>query len=103
MGRLAKQLNADIDALERGDASVTESPMGDRGEPRPAAGKPNGRILLRISRREHAVLVREAADEGVSLNHYLTEIVCGRARMRQPTRRARHTQRTASRRATVRA
>jgi hypothetical protein len=26
------------------------------------------------------VLVREAGEQGVSLNHYLTEIVCSRAR-----------------------
>jgi len=69
---------SDISALERGETAVTESPIGDRGEPRPPAGQPNGRILLRISRREHEVLVREAAEQGVSLNHYLTEIVCGR-------------------------
>lgn len=37
MGRLAKQINADIAALERGDAAITESPIGDRGEPRPPA------------------------------------------------------------------
>ena len=78
MGRLAKNMKSDIDALESGDAVITESPLGDRGEPRPPVGQPNGRILLRLSRREHALLVREAADQGVSLNHYLTEIVCGR-------------------------
>lgn len=81
MGRLAKQINADIAALERGDAAITESPIGDRGEPRPPVGQPNGRILLRLSRAEHAILVREAAEQGVSLNHYLTEIVCGRHRL----------------------
>lgn len=80
MGRLAKQIMSDLAALERGDASVTESPIGDRGEPRAPAGQPNGRILLRLSRAEHALLVREAAAQGVSLNHYLTEIVCGRRR-----------------------
>ncbi len=88
MGRLAKQIMSDIAALERGDAAVTESPIGDRGEPRPPAGQPNGRILLRLSRREHAILVREAAEQGVSLNHYLTEIVCGRRRfVASPARR----------------
>ncbi len=81
MGRLAKQIMSDIDAMERGEAFVTESPIGDQGEPRPPAGQPNGRILLRLSRKEHAILVREAAEQGVSLNHYLTEIVCGRRRM----------------------
>ena len=78
MGRLAKNMKSDIDALESGDVVITESPLGDRGEPRPPVGQPNGRILLRLSRREHATLVQEAADQGVSLNHYLTEIVCGR-------------------------
>jgi len=81
MGRLAKQINADIAALERGDLAITESPIGDRGEPSPPAGQPNGRILLRLSRQEHATLVQEAAEQGVSLNHYLTEIVCGRRRL----------------------
>lgn len=81
MGRLAKQIMTDLDAMERGDVAVTESPIGDQGESRPPAGQPNGRILLRLSRREHATLVREAAEQGVSLNHYLTEIVCGRRRM----------------------
>ena len=81
MGRRAKQLKTDIEALERGDVFVTESPVGDRGEPRPPAGQPNGRILLRISHREHAALVAEAAQQGVSLNHYLTEIVCARHRL----------------------
>ena len=87
MGRLAKHLIADLAALERGDAAITESPIGDRGEPRPPAGQPNGRILLRLSRREHATLVREAAEQGVSLNHYLTEIVCGRVRQAASPRR----------------
>jgi hypothetical protein len=85
MGRLAKQMKSEIDALERGDAFVTESPIGDRGEPRPPAGQPNGRILLRLSRHEHETLVREAAEQGVSLNHYLTEIVCSRRRMIAPS------------------
>jgi hypothetical protein len=79
MGKLAKQMNPEIDALERGDAFVTDSPLGDRGEARPPA-RANGRILLRLSRKEHERLVREAAAQGVSLNHYLTEIVCGRER-----------------------
>jgi hypothetical protein len=82
MGRLAKQIMSDIDAMERGETAVTESPIGDRGEPRPPAGQPNGRILLRLSRQEHATLVREAAEQGVSLNHYLTEIVCRRSTQR---------------------
>jgi len=81
MGRLAKQIMSDITAMERGETAVTESPIGDRGEPRPPAGQPNGRILLRLSRQEHATLVHEAAEQGVSLNHYLTEIVCGRRRL----------------------
>lgn len=81
MGRIAKQIMSDIAAMERGDTFVTESPIGDHGEPRPPAGRPNGRILLRLSRTEHATLVSEAAEQGVSLNHYLTEIVCGRQRM----------------------
>lgn len=88
MGRLAKQIHAEIAALDRGDAAVTASPIGDRGEPRPPAGQPNGRILLRISHREHATLVREAADQGVSLNHYLTEIVCGRHRPARAAKRS---------------
>lgn len=87
MGRLAKQIMSDIAAMERGEAFVTESPIGDRGEPRPPAGQPNGRILLRLSRVEHATLVREAAEQGVSLNHYLTEIVCGRRRLTASTPR----------------
>jgi hypothetical protein len=78
MGRLAKDLAADIAALEAGADIVTESPPGDRGEARPAIGSPNGRILLRLSRQEHTRLVAEAAAEGVSLNHYLTEIICRR-------------------------
>jgi hypothetical protein len=82
MGRLAKQIMSDIDAMERGEVAVTDSPIGDRGEPRPPAGQPNGRILLRMSRQEHAALVREAAEQGVSLNHYLTEIVCRRSNAR---------------------
>jgi len=61
MGHLAKQLKTDIEALDRGEAFVTASPIGDRGEPRSPAGQPNGRILLRISHREHATLVTEAA------------------------------------------
>lgn len=81
MGRLAKQMKSEIDALERGEAFVTESPIGDQGEPRQPAGQSNGRILLRISHREHAILVTEAAEQGVSLNHYLTEIVCARHRL----------------------
>ena len=81
MGRLSKQIMSDIAAMERGEAFVTESPIGDRGEPRSPAGQPNGRILLRLSRVEHAALVREAAEQRVSLNHYLTEIVCGRRRL----------------------
>lgn len=80
MGKLAKQLDADITALERGETHVTESPIGDRGELRPAASRANGRILLRLSQQEHAMLVHEAMQQGVSLNHYLTEIVCGRRR-----------------------
>jgi predicted HicB family RNase H-like nuclease len=79
MGRLAKDIEADLAALERGEAHVTESPLGDRDEPRQAA-RANGRILLRLSRQEHEALVREAAEQGVSLNHYLTEIVCARRR-----------------------
>lgn len=106
MGRLAKQLKADIDALERGEAFVTESPVGDRGEPRPPAGQPNGRILLRISHREHATLVSEAAQQGVSLNHYLTEIVCSRHRqgaaMRGNTRRTRSSGRVNARKLALR-
>lgn len=85
MGRLSKQMKSEIDALKRGETFVTESPIGDRGEVRPPAGTPNGRILLRITPREHATLVREAAEQGVSLNHYLTEIVCGRRRMIAPS------------------
>jgi len=80
MGKLAKQMNAEIKAMERGDAVVTESPLGDRGEPPPPASRANGRILLRLSRQEHARLVQEAEAQGVSLNHYLTEIVCRRER-----------------------
>lgn len=87
MGRLAKQIMSDIAAMDRGEAFVTESPIGDRGEARPPAGQPNGRILLRLSRMEHASLVREAAEQGVSLNHYLTEIVCGRRRLSASTPR----------------
>lgn len=87
MGRLAKHINDDLASMERGDAAVTESPIGDRGEPRPPAGQANGRILLRLSRIEHADLVREAAEQGVSLNHYLTEIVCGRHRTLASTNR----------------
>ena len=87
MGRLAKQIMSDIDAMDRGEAFVTESPIGDRGESRPPAGQPNGRILLRLSRVEHATLVREAAEQGVSLNHYLTEIVCSRRRLTTSTPR----------------
>lgn len=89
MGRLAKQIQSEIDALERGETFVTESPIGDRGEPRPPAGQPNGRILLRLSRQEHAALVCEAAEQGVSLNHYLTEIVCRRRAAAAPRRVAR--------------
>ncbi len=85
MGRLAKHIMSDIAAMERGEIAVTESPIGDCGEPRPPAGQPNGRILLRLSRQEHATLVREAAAQGVSLNHYLTEIVCGRRRLSAST------------------
>jgi hypothetical protein len=108
MGRLAKHLIADIAALERGDAAITESPLGDRGEPRPPAGQPNGRILLRLSRREHTTLVREAAEQGVSLNHYLTEIVCGRPRQavaspRRVVKRSRSRSRPAPRRSLHRA
>ena len=107
MGRLAKQLKTDIEALERGEAFATESPVGDRGEPRPPAGQPNGRILLRISHREHATLVTEAAQQGVSLNHYLTEIVCARHRLDatlQPNgaRRARSAGRVSSRQLALR-
>lgn len=80
MGKLAKELDADLTALDRGETHVTESPLGDRGEPRPAASRANGRILLRLSQQEHATLVQEAMQQGVSLNHYLTEIVCGRRR-----------------------
>jgi len=80
MGKLAKQMIAEVEALERGETAVTESPLGDRGEPRAPASRANGRILLRLSRQEHARLVGEAAAQGVSLNHYLTEIVCGRHR-----------------------
>lgn len=87
MGRLAKHLKSDIEAMESGEAFVTESPIGDRGEPRPPAGQPNGRILLRISHREHATLVIEAAQQGVSLNHYLTEIVCARHRLNATMKR----------------
>ena len=65
MGRLAKQIMSDLATMERGEAYVTESPIGDRGEPRAPAGQPNGRILLRLSRSEHATLVREAAEQGV--------------------------------------
>jgi hypothetical protein len=78
MGKFAKQMMTEIEAMERGDAFVTESPLGDRGELRPPASRANGRILLRLSRQEHARLVQEAASQGVSLNHYLTEIVCRR-------------------------
>ena len=81
MGRLAQQIVSDLAAMERGEVAVTESPIGDRGEPRPPAGQPNGRIVLRLSRDEHAILVRDAAQQGVSLNHYLTEIVCSRRRL----------------------
>ncbi len=88
MGKLAKQMTAEIEALERGDTAVTESPLGDRGEPRPPASRANGRILLRLSRQEHARLVKEADAQGVSLNHYLTEIVCRRG-LTQPRRKAR--------------
>lgn len=107
MGRLAKQLKTDIEAMERGEAFVTESPIGDRGEPRPPAGQPNGRILLRISHREHATLVTEAAAQGVSLNHYLTEIVCARHRLdatmqRKGARQARGSGRASSRKLALR-
>jgi HicB family len=107
MGRLAKQIQSDIAALEHGESAITESPIGDRGEPRPPAGQANGRILLRISRREHEVLVREAAEQGVSLNHYLTEIVCSRARQTAIASNARVARReskpsTVSRRSTTR-
>ncbi|MBA3708476.1 MAG: toxin-antitoxin system HicB family antitoxin [Planctomycetes bacterium] len=78
MGKITKHMKAEIEAMEKGDAFATESPVGDRGEPRPPASRANGRILLRLSRQEHARLVQEAAAEGVSLNHYLTEIVCRR-------------------------
>ena len=80
MGRIAQHILSDIASLESGEAFVTESPIGDRGESRAPAGQPNGRILLRLTRTEHAALVREAAEQGVSLNHYLTEIVCRRQR-----------------------
>lgn len=80
MGKLAKELDADLAALDRGETHVTESPIGDRGEARPTASRANGRILLRLSQQEHATLVQEAMQQGVSLNHYLTEIVCGRQR-----------------------
>ncbi len=102
MGRLSKQMKSEIEALERGEAFVTESPIGDRGELRPPVGQPNGRILLRISHREHASLVTEAAEQGVSLNHYLTEIVCARHRLdatmeRNSARRQRSSGRVGSR------
>ncbi len=107
MGRLAKQIISDIAAMDRGEAFVTESPIGDRGEPRPPAGQPNGRILLRISHREHATLVSEAAAQGVSLNHYLTEIVCARHRLNAAVqlagaRRARSSGRVSSRKLALR-
>jgi len=96
MGRLSKQMKSEIAALERGETFVTESPIGDRGEARPPAGQPNGRILLRISHREHAILVIEAEAQGVSLNHYLTEIVCARHRLHASMQRtgARHARST---------
>ena len=80
MGKLAPEINNDLAELRAGRAHLTESPRGDRGEARPAVGEAQGRILLRLSRREHRALVQEAAAEGVSLNHYLTEIVCSRPR-----------------------
>jgi hypothetical protein len=107
MGRLAKKLKNDVEALERGEAFVTESPIGDRGQPRPPVGQPNGRILLRISHREHATLVTEAAAQGVSLNHYLTEIVCARHRLnttmqQKAARRTRSSGRMSSRKRALR-
>ena len=59
MGRLAQQIVSDIAAMERGEIAITESPIGDRGEPRPPAGQPNGRILLRLSRDEHAAFLNK--------------------------------------------
>jgi predicted HicB family RNase H-like nuclease len=91
MGRLADDMKAEIEALERGELTVTESPIGDRGEPRPPANIPNGRILLRISRGEHERLVQEAFEQGVSLNHYLTEIVCSRQKTQNVARKTRGT------------
>ena len=91
MGRLADDMKDEIEALERGELTVTESPIGDRGEPRPPANIPNGRILLRISRGEHERLVKEASEQGVSLNHYLTEIVCSRQKAQNIARKTRGT------------
>lgn len=91
MKRLMDDMKAEIEAMERGELTVTESPLGDRGEPRPPANIPNGRILLRISRGEHERLVQEASEQGVSLNHYLTEIVCSRQKAQDIARKTRGT------------
>jgi antitoxin HicB len=46
----------------------------------------SGRFLLRLPRRLHAELARQAEDEGVSLNQYVTTMLAGAAgwRAREP-------------------
>jgi len=65
VGRLAEQLKTDSEALARGEAFKTASPIGDRDEPRSPTAQPNGCILLRIKHSKHATLVTEAAQQGV--------------------------------------
>lgn len=40
--------------------------------------KYSGKIVLRMSKTLHKELTWEAKDEGVSLNHYMTELLAGR-------------------------
>jgi hypothetical protein len=54
----------DIAAMERGEMAVTESPIGDRGEPRPPAGPLNSRIIVdeNVCRAVDAVMFVHAKD-----------------------------------------
>lgn len=63
-----------VDAIE-----TTAEVMAERGRTMPAPSEPadeySGRVTLRIARSLHRALAEVAEDEGVSLNHYMVNVL----------------------------
>jgi len=57
-----------------GAARAVDNPVPEPSQP-PAVSTHSGKVLLRTSRDLHAQLAQAAKDEGVSLNHYINQVL----------------------------